>query len=597
MELIFPAPKRFIEGFSAQRFRIANALRSCPTDYEARSSHALLTYLHDPSLPEQGYRLSYSSCGLNLAYADLHGLRYGHLSINQLIENDAELKFDFVIEDWPDFSARSILLDISRDRVPTLPALKRLIDYWSALRYNQLQLYTEHTFAYKKHETVWRDYTPMTAEDIRDIDVYCRHKGIELVANQACFGHMEKWLNHPEYKHLAEQKTGFKDQRGDHRPGSFGLNPISTQTETFIDGLIAELTPNFSSHTLNINFDETMDLGVGASKSACEIFGKGKVYLNYLQKVLTIANKHGKRCQIFSDMLFRYPNLIDQLPDDLTLLNWGYEPNHPFDAEHKQLALFGYPFHVAVSTSCFASVSGRWNAAVTHMRKAAKSAKKFGAKGYMVTEWGDMGHGQQFSMPIPAYAFGGAMTWGEMQQKDNDVMRAISWFYPDVTQTECDALIALQDIYLMTGIETPNCAFFGPFLFDQASRRHIKHAKGIETNTVNTALNELALWQEKLEDLSSALTKELRWTIDALRLACLIAQGYEQEGHRLVEQFTDDRKTALVGELKPLIRTYRALWTNNYRPGGMNQSTSRLEYLLSLLETMTSKAANKEAMS
>ena len=33
-------------------------------------------------------------------------------------------------------------------------------------RYNQLQLYIEHTFAYRDHEAVWRDASPLTADDL-----------------------------------------------------------------------------------------------------------------------------------------------------------------------------------------------------------------------------------------------------------------------------------------------------------------------------------------------------------------------------------------------------------------------------------------------
>ena len=51
------------------------------------------------------------------------------------------------------------MLDISRRKVPTQDALYELIDTLSALKYNQLQLYTEHTFAYPSHQTVGR--TPL----------------------------------------------------------------------------------------------------------------------------------------------------------------------------------------------------------------------------------------------------------------------------------------------------------------------------------------------------------------------------------------------------------------------------------------------------
>ncbi|WP_325895314.1 family 20 glycosylhydrolase [Grimontia sp. NTOU-MAR1] len=584
MVTIFPAPKRYFPGYARKHVSVSSIITTCPVNFGARLHHTALTYRHDPALPEQGFRISFPDDGVVIEYSDLPGIRYAHLALNQLIDTNAAVKEDAVIEDWPDFPTRSVLLDISRDRVPTMSTLKRLIDYFSALRFNQFQLYTEHTFAYQKHATVWQDYSPMTAEEIREVDAYCQQVGIELVANQAAFGHMEKWLCHPEYQHLAEQTTGFQDQRGDFRPGAFGLNPISEQTAIFVNELLSEVTPNFSSDIINLNFDETMDLGVGASKSACEIFGKGKVFLNYLNKVLEIAESKGKQCQIFSDMLFRYPNLIDQLPDNLTLLNWGYEADHPFDAEHKQLALFGYPFHVVVSTDCFASVAGRWSTATTHMRRAAKSAKRFRADGYMVTEWGDMGHGQQHAMPIPGYAFAAAMAWGEEQQTDDDMTIPVSWYYPDISDVELSTLIALQDIYRSTGIETPNCAFFGPILFDQQSGRHIKRMKGLAINNLDHTLAELKSWKEKLAPLpDNELRNDLLWTVDALEIGCFIAQGYGEGEHRDVQKFGVERKQMLQARLRPLIQGYRELWLEHYRPGGMAQSSSRLEYLSSLL--------------
>ena len=100
------------------------------------------------------------------------------------------------------------MLDISRDKVPTMASLRRMVDVLSALGYNQFQLYTEHTFAYKAHATVWADASPMTAGEIRELDAYCRDRGIELVPNQNSFGHLEKWFKHPEYRPLAEAPYG-----------------------------------------------------------------------------------------------------------------------------------------------------------------------------------------------------------------------------------------------------------------------------------------------------------------------------------------------------------------------------------------------------
>ena len=55
------------------------------------------------------------------------------------------------------FDVRGYMLDVSRDKVPTLATLKRIVDLLERFGYNQFQLYTEHTFAYSRHKAVWKD--------------------------------------------------------------------------------------------------------------------------------------------------------------------------------------------------------------------------------------------------------------------------------------------------------------------------------------------------------------------------------------------------------------------------------------------------------
>ena len=108
------------------------------------------------------------------------------------------------IDDYPDFPARGVMLDVSRDKVPTMETVYGLVDWLAGLKINQFQLYTEHTFAYRQHPKVWAEATPFTSEDILALDAYCRERFIELVPNQNSFGHMHRWLKHPKYGHLAE---------------------------------------------------------------------------------------------------------------------------------------------------------------------------------------------------------------------------------------------------------------------------------------------------------------------------------------------------------------------------------------------------------
>jgi hypothetical protein len=47
----------------------------------------------------------------------------------------------------------------------------------------------------------------------------------------------------------------------------------------FLDGMFAELLPNFFSRKFNIGGDEPWELGLGASRSRVESEGKQAVYL------------------------------------------------------------------------------------------------------------------------------------------------------------------------------------------------------------------------------------------------------------------------------------------------------------------------------
>ncbi|MBR1871467.1 MAG: glycoside hydrolase, partial [Kiritimatiellae bacterium] len=65
------------------------------------------------------------------------------------------------------FSKRVYMLDISRDKVPTMGTLRLIVDMLEQAGYNQFQLYMEHTFAYTRHREIWKDADPLTPSEIR----------------------------------------------------------------------------------------------------------------------------------------------------------------------------------------------------------------------------------------------------------------------------------------------------------------------------------------------------------------------------------------------------------------------------------------------
>src|SRR5690606_33151481 len=154
------------------------------------------------------------------------------------------------VEDAPAFPARGLMLDISRDKVPTLDSLLSLVDTFEQLKLNHLQLYTEHTFAYAGHEAVWRDSSPITPDDLRALAAHCESRGVALASNQNCLGHLHRWFRHERYTPLAEIPGAdtpwtfeTDDGRRIDRRGPFSLCPIDPRSLEFVTGLLDQLLP------------------------------------------------------------------------------------------------------------------------------------------------------------------------------------------------------------------------------------------------------------------------------------------------------------------------------------------------------------------
>lgn len=362
---------------------------------------------------DEAYHLAITATGIRWAWRSEAGQRHAQATLAQLrVQYGNDLPC-LVIDDAPVFATRGVMLDISRDRVPTMAHLFETVDLLASWKINHLQLYTEHTFAYAGHEEVWRDASPMTAEDIRQLDVYCRARGIELAANQNCFGHLASWLKHPRYAPMGEiAPDGAWDFNGlVTRTGPFSLCPSDPRSLALIEDLLGQLLPNFSSPLVNIGCDETFDVGQGRSKYEVARRGRATVYLEFVDKICAIARRHGKRPQFWADIALEHPEALGALPDDLIGLAWGYEPDAPFARWCDQLRRAGREVWVCPGTSCWRSITGRTTERHGNLLAAARDGAANGATGYLITAWGDLGHRQQWPITLHALAEGAHRAW------------------------------------------------------------------------------------------------------------------------------------------------------------------------------------------
>ena len=403
----FPLKKRVMEMAKNLSENVLYQPRVCagiPTGGEI-----LVCMQRKDGFPQEGYQISIKQTGAIQLYASGDpGFFYGMQTACQLLAEPSQVPC-CEVKDSPALKERGYMLDVSRNKIPTMDTLKELIRSLAKLRYNSLQLYMEHTFAFSGHERVWANYSPFTSEEIMELDAFCQDYFIELVPNLNSFGHLERWLCHPEYKELAECDPPFYRELTDSYIQ--GVLYPSKKSLEFVDSLYAELLPNFTSRKLNIGCDETWELGKGRSAEACRKKGKVKVYLDFLKQLADKAEKRGFSVEFWGDIIMHNPELIKELPKGITALEWGYEANHPFEKDTLAFKKSGVDFIVCPGTSAWLSILGRTTNMLKNVSNALYYGCKNGAKGMLMTDWGDRGHHQYYPVSWPGIAMGGGCSW------------------------------------------------------------------------------------------------------------------------------------------------------------------------------------------
>jgi hypothetical protein len=518
-------------------------------------------------LPES-YRLQISKKGVTAIGADAHGLFYAAQTLLQLINHYGTLLPCCEIEDVPDFAIRGVMLDVSRDKVPTLETLYWLVDHFAGLKINHLQLYVEHTFAYTNHRDVWQEASPLTAAEIRTLDRYCQERCIDLVPNQNSFGHMEQWLAHKRYLPLAELPQGGAPLPwGGFQEKPSVLCPTEPGTFAFLAELYDEYLPNFSSSLFNVGCDEPFDLrGPGRSHELVKKFGEGRVYLDYLLLLHQMVTARGKRMAFWGDIIINHPELVSEIPSDALVLEWGYEADHPFDAHGERFAAANAPFCVCPGTSSWNSLVGRTDNMLANIRNAAENGIKHGACGLIVCDWGDGGHWQPLGLSLPAFTTAAGLSWNLASEESFDLAETCDRYW---TEGYGKLLLELGEVYRLAGALRGNSTELFHILSKPAKRPILA---GVTPETLEAVLARVDALEGQMPGGTSILAEEIIHTFRMVRAAC--HRGIAILTHTHQQPAT--RKT-LAEELELVCASLRHVWLLRNREGGLLKSITRLD--------------------
>ena len=407
------------------KFGFKANIRKSYREYE--NSIILLT---DDNFKDESYRLSIDNKNVKIIGKSGSGLFYGVQTLRQLIIRDGFSLKSLEIEDEPYFENRGFFHDVTRGKVPTLNTLKNLIDKASFYKINQVQIYIEHSFAFKGMSEVWLNKDPLTSEEILLLDRYAKERHVELVPALATFGHLYEVLRTKTYQHLCELDGKSEDEFSFfERMAHHTLNVSDNESILLVKKMIDEFLPLFTSNKFNICCDETFDLGKGKSEDLAMKNKEGFLYVEFLNKVIDIVKSYNKKVLFWGDVIGNHNEFLDKIPEDVVCLSWNYS-NEAKENDIKKIASSNREVYLCPGVCGWNRFMNLIDNSLENIYRMVSYAKKYNATGILNTDWGDFGHINLLSNSMVGLAFGGSLSWNP------NIDRQFDKFYEEISLIE-----------------------------------------------------------------------------------------------------------------------------------------------------------------
>lgn len=528
-----------------------------------------------PDLGEQAYCLNVTGDGIVIAGGDGAAVLYGVQTLCQIAEQYGGIIPCVEIEDAPDVMHRGYFFDETRGRVLTLPELKRMVDRISRYKINQFQLYVEHTYLFRNLTEMWRDETPLTAQDILELDEYCRRRHVELVPAMASFGHLYTLLSTRSYGELCEREDSwtapfsFNDRMHHHT-----LNPTDERALILVKEMIAEYGALFSTDKFNICADETFDLGSEKSRETAEREGTSNMYIGFVKELCDFLVERGRQPMFFGDIICGNPEFIRKLPENTLCLTWGYAPEQRED-DCRAMAQAG-----AVQYLC-PGVCG-WNQWINMIENSYKNitrmctyGQKYHVEGILNTDWGDFGHVNDPVFSVPGMIYGAAFSWNHEEIGFEEINRQISFLeYGDDSEKVVGLMAQLieQSLFDWWAAVTyyEKCTLY----YEPKGKRSLPESLG-RADDVAKAGEKLRVLLRQLKETAVHMKEASRPLIEALDLAGEAIGLWNMTGafmHVKESGGKWDKEEAfrLAGRLESWFMAYKKQWRQTSREGDLH---------------------------
>ena len=476
-----------------------------------------------------------------------------------------------------------VMIDCSRNAVMNVESIKHFVDLLVKMGYDTLMLYTEDTFEVNNQPFFGHKRGRYTKEELKDIDRYCKSKGVELI---------------PCIQTLAHLNCVFKwyDSYNDMNDCDDILLIGEEKTYQLIQDMFATISECFTSKQIHIGMDEAHMVGLGKYLQKHGYEERFNVINRHLHKVCALAEKFELKPMIWSDMFCKLAmgnsdyydaenveviKTQGALPDRVSLVYWDY---YGKDYErYKNLIKANQAFGREV---VFAGGAWTWKGflpdnrfSIETMTPAIQACKDCGVDNIVFTLWGDDGGECSRYGVLPTLFYTSQLVSGNNNVED------IKQKFKETIGMDFDSFMLLEEMdylgngHLKKGCEAPSkyLLYNDPFL-------------GLMDYRLSGCENQY--YSDMLEKLSQLeITKEYEVIFNYAKKLCDVLTVKSELGLRtrtlylnkdkkLLRQLAETEYNQAIEKIMNFHKVYQIWWTNENKPQGFEVQDIRIGGLL-----------------
>lgn len=507
-----------------------------------------------------------------------------------LLEDALSLGGEVTLSESPGYRQLGLMLDCSRNAVPTFDTFCKLVVCISKMGYTALQLYMEDTYQIEKYPYFGYRRGGYTPDQLRKMDAFAAQMGVELIPAIQTLAHLGQSLRWKAFEDVLDiDDILLVDEEKTYR---------------LIDAMFRTLAGSFTSRQVNIGMDEAHLIGLGAYLKQHRYQDRMQLLLRHFAHVHQIAKKYGFHVMLWSDMFFRLatggeyysadcpvdPSVRQTLPDDVSLIYWDYysEDKAIYDAmfqKHKEIS----------DRIVFAGGAWKWtgfcpgNGFSMHVADLAHaSCIQHGVQQVLITAWADNGAECSLFSILPSLQY-----WAELcYTNGSENVRA---HFPRCCMgADFDCFLCLDQPQYTPGNPKPGRVSVNPvkYLFYQdllcgLFDAHVdpvtypEHFSACAQALFNAKEQTPENWQYLFDTLIS-LCKVLE---QKCALGLEIRAAYEAGNTRQLALIANNRLPALKEELKGFLQLFHRQWLLENSVFGLDVIDLRVGGLIQRVET------------